>query len=92
MKLEWDKKKNTENKEKRGLDFRDAELVFDGETVTFLDDRCDYGEERYITMGSLEGRLVIIVHTIRGESIRVISMRKGNAREEKIYRKRLEKD
>jgi len=92
VKLEWDEKKNAENKEKHGLDFRDAEQVFDGETATFLDDRCDYGEDRYITIGLLEGRLVVIVHTLRGENIRVISMRKGNTREEKIYRKRLEKD
>lgn len=89
MEFEWDPKKSQENRKKHGLDFGDAERIFDGETVTFLDDRIDYGEERYVTMGRLEGRLVVIVHALRGESLRIISMRKGNAREEKIYRKRL---
>jgi uncharacterized DUF497 family protein len=90
MKFEWNERKSRENKKKHGLSFRDAERVFHGETTTFLDDRIDYGEERYVTMGLLEGRLVVIVHAVRKESIRIISMRKGNAREEKIYRQRLE--
>lgn len=87
---EWDEEKSERNLEKHGLSFEDAEKVFSGPCcVTFVDDRFDYEETRLITLGSLEGRVVVIVHTPRGESTRIISMRKANAREQKIYQKRL---
>ncbi len=87
---EWDEEKNRENLSERGLSFEDAEEVFAGPCVTFEDTRYDYGEKRLITLGLLEGRLVVIAQTPRGENIRIISMRKGNDREQKIYQKRLE--
>ncbi len=87
---EWDKKKNQENVLKHGLIFEDAELVFSsGACVTFEDDRFDYGEQRYITLGKLENRVVVIVHTYRNDKTRIISMRKANDREKEIYKKRL---
>ena len=88
---EWDKKKNQENLSKHGLDFEDAEIVFSGPCVSFVDDRFEYGEQRFITLGLLQGRTVVIAHTLRGEDTRIISMRKANKREEKIYKERLEK-
>jgi uncharacterized DUF497 family protein len=60
--------------------------------VTFEDDRFDYGEERLITLGLLAGRLVVIAHSPRDEGTRIISMRKGNRREQEIYQKRLGTD
>lgn len=92
MKLEWDNQKNLANFKKHGLSFEDAKAVFDSETITFLDDRQDYGEERFITLGTLIGRVVVLVHTLRGENIRIISMRKANEREKKIYQERLSKN
>ena len=89
---EWDRNKNDENLRKHGLSFEDAPEVFDGRCLTFEDIRIDYGEERYITLGHLEGRLVVIAHTPRGENTRIISMRKANSRERKAYEKRLEAD
>jgi uncharacterized protein len=89
MRLEGDAVKNRSNLAKHGLDFADAESVFAGPCVTFVDDRFNYGEERFITLGLLAGRLVAIAHAPRGETTRIISMRKGNRREEKIYQKRL---
>lgn len=86
---EWDEEKSQRNLEKHGLSFEDAEKVFSGPCVTFVDDRFDYEETRLISLGSLEGRIVVIVHTPRSESTRIISMRKANAREQKIYQKRL---
>ena len=68
---------------------RDAGQVFDGPCVTFEDDRFAYGEERLITLGLLAGRLVVIAHAPRDEGTRIISMRKGNRREQKIYTERL---
>lgn len=84
---EWDENKNKENLSKHGLSFEDAEIVFSGPCVTFEDRRYDYDEERFITLGLLEGRAVVIAHTARGASTRIISMRKANSREQKIYQK-----
>ena len=89
MRFEWDEAKSGLNFSKHGLSFEDAELVFSGSCVTFLDDRFDYGEERLITLGQLAGRLVVIAHAPRDEGTRIISMRKGNRREQEIYKKRL---
>ena len=89
MKYEWDEAKNRTNFAKHGLRFEDAEQVFSGLCVTFEDDRLDYGEGRLITLGLLAGRLVVIAHTPRDEGTRMISMRTGNRREQKIYQERL---
>lgn len=87
---EWDTKKSEENLSKRGLNFADAEIVFSNPHLTFEDTRFDYGEPRFITFGLLEGRIIVIAHTPRGKKIRIISMRKANDREKKIYKERLE--
>ncbi len=92
MKCEWDDAKNRKNIVKHGLSFEDANQVFSGPCVTFEDDRFAYGEERLITLGLLAGRLVVIAHSLRDEGTRIISMRKGNRREQKIYQKRLGTD
>ena len=90
--FEWDEAKNRSNFAKHGLDFEDAERVFSGPCVTFTDDRRDYGEERFITLGLLAGRLVVIIHAQRSEGTRIISMRKGNRYEQETYKKRLGTD
>jgi uncharacterized protein len=92
VRYEWDEAKNRSNFAKHGLRFEDAELVFFGPCITFVDDRFDYGEERLLTLGLLAGRLVVIAHAPRDEGTRIISMRKGNRREQEIYQKRLSAD
>ena len=92
MKYEWDVGKNRRNIAKHGISFEDAEQVFSGPCVTFEDSRFDYGEERLVTLGLLAGRLVVIAHSPRDEGTRIISMRKGNRREQEIYQKRLGTD
>ena len=87
---EWDETKSQENLSKHGLSFDDAETVFCGPCVTFEDTRFDYGEPRFITLGRLEGHVVVVAHTLRRKNTRIISMRKGNRREEKAYQERLE--
>jgi len=82
---EWDEAKNRSNLVKHGLDFADAEQVLTGPCVAFVDSRFDYGEERLITLGLLAGRVVIVAHAPRGDTTRIISMRKANRREQKIY-------
>lgn len=61
-------------------------VVFAGIAVTIPDEREDYGERRSITLGALQGRVVVVAHTQRGSVTRIISMRKANEREQKIYR------
>jgi uncharacterized DUF497 family protein len=92
MHYEWDEAKNRSNFAKHGLSFEDAEEVFSGPCVTFEDDRFAYGEQRFVTLGLLAGRLVVIAHAPRDQGTRIISMRKGNEREEKIYQERLGAD
>jgi uncharacterized protein len=93
MTYDWDEAKNRSNCDKHGLDFADAERVLSGPCVTFVDDRFHYGEKRFISLGLLAGRVVVIAHTPRsGDVTRIISMRKANRREQKIYQKRLGQD
>ena len=89
MRYDWDAVKNRSNFLKHGLRFEDAEVVFAGPCVTFVDDRFDYGEERFVTLGLLAGRVVVIAHTLRDDGTRIISMRRGDQREKAIYQERL---
>lgn len=88
MKVEFDEAKRAGTLEQRGLDMARAGEVFDGATLTIEDDRMDYGETRYITIGFLDERMVVLVWTPRGDVHRIISMRKANDREKAIYEPR----
>ncbi len=85
MNFEWDEDKRLSNIEKHGFDFGEIETVFDGETVTILDNRFDYGEKRFVTFGLLDGRTVAITHTETETVIRIISVRKATTNEETNY-------
>ena len=67
------------------MDFADAERVFTGPTFTFEDDREDYGEQRWVTLGLLGMKVVVIVHTETAEEIRVISMREADNDEQLLF-------
>lgn len=85
MKFEWDEAKRTDNLIKHGIDFADISLLFEGLTVSILDDRFDYGEDRFITFGLLNGIVLVVVHTETKDVIRLISARKATRYEEKTY-------
>lgn len=90
MPYEWDEAKDRSNFAKHGLDFADAERVLTGPCFTFVDRRFEYGEVRLISLGLLAGRAVVVAHTPRGnDTTRIISMRKANGREQKVYQERL---
>jgi len=89
MEFDWDEAKRKANLRDHGIDFVSIELVFEGETVTILDDRFDYGEQRFVTFGILEGRVVAVVHTETDKRIRIISVRKATRNEEKSYYKEI---
>ncbi len=86
MKLEWDEAKNQTNIQKHGLDFADAHKVFEYPLLVNLDDREDYGEDRWIGIGLMDTRVVVIVFTEPdAETIRVISFRKATSDERQRY-------
>jgi uncharacterized protein len=85
VKIVWDPVKRGVNLRKHGLDFADAQTVFAGITFTMEDDRFDYGEQRFVTLGMLRDLVVVIAHTERASTVRVISMRKATRNEEILY-------
>jgi len=85
MKFEWDETKRQTNLRDHKLDFANAEIVFSGITFTFEDDRFEYGEDRFITLGLLQETVVVIAHTEREDRVRLISMRKATKNEQRLY-------
>ena len=85
MRFTWDEVKRKRNLKDHGLDFVDAKRVFDGATLTFVDDRFRYVAQRFMTLGLLEGIPVSIVHTETKDRIHVISLRKATKRETAIH-------
>ncbi len=86
MQYSYDKNKKALNLAKHGLDFDDAKRVIkSNKTVTYEDDRFDYGEQRFITIGLLQNTLVAIVTSETENEIRIISMRKADKNEQAIY-------
>ena len=88
MRYEWDETKRRANLRRHGFDFVAIEKILSEATVTFLDDRFDYGETRLQTVGFLADRMVMVIWTPRDEARHIISMRKCNDREKAIYQKR----
>ena len=87
MRFTWSEAKRRANLTAHGLDFVDAPRVFEGPTFTFEDDRFDYSEQRFVTLGFLEGVPVSIVHTETPHRIRIISFRKATKKEHAILAK-----
>jgi uncharacterized protein len=90
MNFEWDEDKNQLNIEKHGLDLADGEELFDGRLPLLVrpDTAEDYGEDRWLGIGTLNRRVVVAVFTERGpDLIRLISLRKANQQEKRQYEK-----
>ena len=81
----WDEAKRRVNLQKHGIDFADAEKIFRGLTFTVEDDRESYGELRFLTLGLLEDQVVSVTHAERGDTIRIISIRKATKHETRFY-------
>ena len=82
MEFEWDESKSQACFEERGFDFAYAAHAFFDPCRWFkLDDRYEYGEQRFVLMGQVEGRVFVLIYTIRQSAIRIISARKANLRE-----------
>ncbi len=85
MRFDWGERKRLSSIRKRGIDFVDIPAMFEGDIVTVIHDRFDYGEIRYQTLGLLTHRVIMVVHTGSESLIRLISARKANKHEEKTY-------
>jgi uncharacterized DUF497 family protein len=93
VEFEWNDAKRIANLQKHKIDFADLAEVFENETATEVDERFEYGEDRLLTFGLLQGEVVAIVHTETeiGPSIvvRIISARKAEKHEQEHYFKKI---
>ena len=85
MKYEWDENKRVANLAKHGVDFIDADNFDWSSAIETIDDRFNYIEDRWIALGFIDNRLHVLIYAIRGENIRLISLRKANKREKDYY-------
>ena len=86
MEFEWDQAKSDDCFAERGFDFTYALHAFvDPARQVRQDSRWDYGEDRYQLLGTIEHRVFVVVYTVRGDVIRIISARKANQREVQDY-------
>lgn len=87
MDFEWDELKSETNEQKHGITFQEAMTVFgDALSLTGFDPDHSDVEDRFITMGtSVLGRLLVVVHADRENTIRIISARPATRRERKDY-------
>jgi uncharacterized DUF497 family protein len=85
MKITFDPAKDRINRNKHGLPLAAAEHLFHQPTIQFEDDRFDYGEARMVALGLIEGRVVVCVYVDRGDTRRIISLRKATKHETTEY-------
>ena len=89
--ITWDESKRKLNLGKHGIDFRDAEAIFDGPTITVEDKRLWYGEQRLITLGIVNSVVVSMTYTEREGHLRIISIRKALKHETHFYISKISK-
>ena len=86
MDFEWDEAKSDTCFVERGFDFSYVAQVFlDAQRIVRPDVRFEYGEERFQLLGAVDGRIYQVAYTMRGRVMRIISARKANLREVKLY-------
>ena len=87
MDFEWDESKRLSNIVNHGLDFVEVEQIFEAPMLTALDIREDYGEDRWIGIGTSNGRVFVVAFTERndGRTIRIISLQKALSHERKAF-------
>jgi uncharacterized DUF497 family protein len=83
--FEWDAQKATLNLRKHGIAFKDAQFVFDDAFATPSFDDAGYGEQRMMTTEMVNGVLLTVVYTERGDRTRLISARKATKHEQREY-------
>jgi len=90
MRFEWSEDKNAANIRNHKIDFADVPPIFGGPMLVELDEREDYGEDRWVGIGVLRNIVAVVVFTEpRQDTIRIISARKANKHERKKYERAL---
>ena len=82
---EWDETKRKTNLSKHGVDFAAADFFVWEEALVIEDNRKNYGERRFLAFGPIGDRLHCVAFSLRGENIRIISLRRANSREVARY-------
>jgi uncharacterized protein len=85
MGFQWDTAKSSANEAKHGVSFLQAAQIFRGPVLRTLDDRRDYGEQRFVGLGLFDGVVLFVVFTERDGDIRLISARRANGNERRRY-------
>jgi uncharacterized DUF497 family protein len=85
MRFEWDPEKRRTNIHKHGIDFKHAAEIFSSDIITIVDDRFDYGEQRFISLGLFRGLVIVVAHTEDAGLVRIISARKAAKYEQRIF-------
>ena len=83
--IEFDPRKDAVNVSKHGISLGRAQDFDWSSAVIRADSRRTYGEPRFVATGPIDGRLHVLVYTPRGLAVRVIGLRKANARETKVH-------
>ncbi len=84
MKYEYDNNKSLSNKQKHGIDFEEAKLLWNDDRMVEILTSYE-GEERFINIGKINIKFYTVVTTIRREKIRIISARRARKKEIEIY-------
>jgi hypothetical protein len=87
LQFEWDPRKDAQNRKKHGVSFEEAATAFgDPGSRTVPDPEHSLEEDRFVLLGlSYRGRLLVVVHTDRGDNLRIISARKATKTERRQY-------
>jgi uncharacterized protein len=83
--FEWDETKRRTLLPQRQVDLLYAALIFEGDVLSWPDERRKYGETRTISLGLVEGEVFVVVHTQRGDVTRLITAWKGGRRDRERY-------
>jgi uncharacterized DUF497 family protein len=85
MAVVWDPVKARTNRDKHGVEFRDAAEIFGGPTIQFPDRRREYREDRILAFGRANGVVLLVVFVRRGVEVRLISARRASKKESVRY-------
>lgn len=85
MLFEWDENKRLANLEKHGIDFVDAAAVFEGGARVYSYPSPKHEEDRWVTVGQANGRLIAVIWTERQRAVRLISARSAREEERRQY-------
>jgi uncharacterized DUF497 family protein len=85
MDVEFDLEKDASNREKHGLPLALGAVVLENRVGEIVDDRRDYGEVRINAFGPVANRLFVCTYTMRGETYRLISVRKASRQEQRTW-------